>query len=330
MDFSIGFFIITSEIIIVILILIFVYFKRNYIKNCMNTNKNPSSNKVKIDKEENNDIVEVNDDKLEEESTKEKKKPKKSVKIMEDPNKKSKPINPSFKKKSKKRNSTSTMYIKGTVSKPNILELLQCVSTDITKKIQLFEEDGEESGLNKQKKMLMLKRINIYDERDHPLQENPDIDLTIIPDPTDVFLFIGIAFKQEDIASESIIMMQVYINRLINDKKLVLYPFNWRRVVLSMLILASKVWEEDEVWNSDFKSVFPSITSKDLNQLEKVTLNLLGYNLGVKSSEFIQCYFKLRSSSTTKMPVNIFLFIFVHNIQKKISKLVNIFNTYIN
>jgi 2-methylisocitrate lyase-like PEP mutase family enzyme len=33
---------------------------------------------------------------------------------------------------------------------------------------------------------------------------------------------------------------------------------NWKRIVLSSLILGCKVWEDEAVWNSDFEALFPS------------------------------------------------------------------------
>jgi hypothetical protein len=115
-----------------------------------------------------------------------------------------------------------------------------------------------------------------------------------LPSPEDILLFIGTAFKAEDVAPESAVMMRVYIERL-QEQGLEMYPYNWRRVVLSTLILGSKVWEDFEVWNADFQSVLPKATSRDLARLEKIVLALLEYKVSVSASQYAHCYFEMRA-----------------------------------
>lgn len=89
-------------------------------------------------------------------------------------------------------------------------------------------------------------------------------------------------------------MTLAYIERIIQMTGLTLDASNWKRVVLSTLILASKVWEDLAVWNVDFCSVFPHVTAKDLAELEKVLLRLLQFNVTLKSSDYTKYYFELR------------------------------------
>jgi hypothetical protein len=67
--------------------------------------------------------------------------------------------------------------------------------------------------------------------------------------------------------------------------------------VLAAIILASKVWEDQAVWNVDFVSVFPKVTVKDLNNLERNMLNALQFNVSLKASVYAKYYFELRSLS---------------------------------
>ena len=89
-------------------------------------------------------------------------------------------------------------------------------------------------------------------------------------------------------------MTLAYIERVIKLTGLTIDSTNWRRVALSTLILASKVWEDQAVWNVDFCSVFPHITAQDLAQLEKVLLRMLQFNVSLKSSDYTKYYFELR------------------------------------
>eukprot|EP01095_Lingulamoeba_sp_RSL-Kostka_P000509 TRINITY_DN107_c1_g2_i1.p1 TRINITY_DN107_c1_g2~~TRINITY_DN107_c1_g2_i1.p1 ORF type:complete len:154 (-),score=40.39 TRINITY_DN107_c1_g2_i1:163-624(-) len=98
-------------------------------------------------------------------------------------------------------------------------------------------------------------------------------------------------------------MMLAYIERTSTLTNLTVDSTNWRRVVLSTLILASKVWEDQAVWNVDFLSVFPTVTVKDLGQLEKILLRLLQYNVSLKSSLYTKYYFELRSLNEESFPL---------------------------
>ncbi len=52
------------------------------------------------------------------------------------------------------------------------------------------------------------------------------------------------------------------------------------------------------MWNVDFLSVFPNVSVKDLNALERKFLEVLSYNVGMKASEYAKYYFDLRQRST--------------------------------
>ena len=89
--------------------------------------------------------------------------------------------------------------------------------------------------------------------------------------------------------------MLAYIERIISFTDITLDNTNWRRVILSTLILASKVWEDQAVWNVDFCSVFPHVTAQDLGNLEKVLLRLLQFNVTLQAGTYTKYYFELRS-----------------------------------
>jgi len=73
---------------------------------------------------------------------------------------------------------------------------------------------------------------------------------------------------------------------------------NWRRLLLGALIVASKVWEDDAVWNEDFLQPFPSMQIADLGELERSYLNGLQFSVTLKPSVYAEYYFRLRALST--------------------------------
>ena len=65
-----------------------------------------------------------------------------------------------------------------------------------------------------------------------------------LPSEDDVFLFVNPICHKLRVKPESGVLALVYIERLISATELTLSCFNWRKVVLSCIILATKVYEE--------------------------------------------------------------------------------------
>ena len=64
-------------------------------------------------------------------------------------------------------------------------------------------------------------------------------------------------------------------------------------------VLASKIWDDFSMDNSDFAVVWKPTTLKRVNQLERKVLELLRYNVSIPASDYAACYFKLRSLVTS-------------------------------
>lgn len=180
------------------------------------------------------------------------------------------------------RNSTSTLYIRDTVSKPNMTTLVKCIAIALQSCVERGCQEAEP------------KLEDVFDESKHPISEEEVLEEEV-PEVNTIFLFLAVMFNTEQLSAESGIMMLAYIDRIIATSGLTLHWSNWRRVVLSTLLLATKVWEDEEVWNADWQSVFPCITTQDLGVLERKLLNLLQFNVSLKASEYAKYYFELRS-----------------------------------
>eukprot|EP00121_Abeoforma_whisleri_P002216 Awhi_evm1s1986 len=64
--------------------------------------------------------------------------------------------------------------------------------------------------------------------------------------------------------------------------------------MLGSVLLASKVWDDQAVWNSDYCTVLPDVPVESMNELERKVLLLLYYNVSVSPSEYARHYFDLR------------------------------------
>lgn len=199
-----------------------------------------------------------------------------------------------------KFNSTSSLYIKDTLQAPDLDEITWCISVAIARLVKEGHENPKKSY------------IDIFDERARPLNMKkgcyptkymegeytpPDPRSNKLPNEDDVFMFVNPICHKLKVKPESGVLALVYIERLISSTGLTLACFNWRKVVLSCIILATKVYEELAVWNADFKEVFPDLNSKELNMIEMELLRWLDYKVSLTGRQYAKYWFTVRELS---------------------------------
>ena len=65
--------------------------------------------------------------------------------------------------------------------------------------------------------------------------------------------------------------------------------------MLCSLLVAQKVWDDRYLSNADFAFIYPFFMTEQLNRIEKKFLELIQYNVTVKSSLYAKYYFELRA-----------------------------------
>jgi hypothetical protein len=182
-----------------------------------------------------------------------------------------------------KASSCSTIYLDdSTVSQPNLKTTLKLVSLAIYYHVKNFPQTP--------------RVLEIFDERVHPLSREPvprDYDVHH-PEHRDVYRFVKILFSAAQLTSECAIITLVYMERLLTYAEIDMHPSNWKRIVLGAIMLASKVWDDQAVWNVDYCQILRDITVEDMNELERVFLEMLQFNINVDSSVYAKYYFDLR------------------------------------
>jgi len=182
----------------------------------------------------------------------------------------------------KHSNSCSTIYVDdSTVSQPNCKAMMKCVSIAIHSHIVHRKSN---------------KSMSIFDEKLHPLSKErvPEDYDTVNPDQRIIYRFLRTLFTAAQLTAECAIVTLVYLERVLSYGELDLCPSNWRRLVLGAVMLASKVWDDQAVWNVDFCQILRDITVNEMNELEREYVQLLQFNVNVASSIYAKYYFDLR------------------------------------
>lgn len=149
-----------------------------------------------------------------------------------------------------------------------------------------------------QKYVLSDSENESEDEQESILKNDGDVNVynpTREPDRKTIYLFVKTLFKAAQLSSEYAITTLVYLERLMTYAEVDLIPKTWRRMFLGAIVLSSKVWEDQAVWNVDYAQILDDTTVEDINELERHFLGLIQFNMNVPSSVYAKYYFHLRS-----------------------------------
>ena len=109
--------------------------------------------------------------------------------------------------------------------------------------------------------------------------------------------FFRLVFKRGEMHVECVVTALVFIERLLKARRghLRLSADNWRPVVFSTMILASKVCDDESPLNADWCYVCSDFTIARINELETALLDAYDFNAVVSAAEYATYYFNLRS-----------------------------------
>ncbi|KAL7536074.1 hypothetical protein ACHAXR_009846 [Thalassiosira sp. AJA248-18] len=214
-----------------------------------------------------------------------------------------------------KRNTCGTIYLGSTLSAPDKDALIKCVCGVYRAHLLQAESSSASSSssnyYNSAPPMIYnhgQKTSNnsnddntthqIFHDRRAP-GDYRHLDTTSIPTLSAITDFYRSIFLRSQMEVDCIIISLIYIERLIKVTagNLSPHPTNWRSILFSCMVLASKVWDDLSMWNCDFSKIGPSGMTFSLartNELEVALLRALGYRVKVNASEYAKYYFLLR------------------------------------
>ena len=65
--------------------------------------------------------------------------------------------------------------------------------------------------------------------------------------------------------------------------------------MFTVLVIASKIWDDDSFENSHFAQVFTHLKIGEINLMERIFLELMDYKIYVKCSEYLKYFFIVKS-----------------------------------
>jgi len=184
----------------------------------------------------------------------------------------------------KKSNSCSTIFVDdSTVSQPNLKSAIRLVACAIHYHIKRRASD---------------RSMEIFDEKMYPISTDAKVPADydkIVPEHRVIYKFMKNLFTSAQLTAECAIVTLIYLERVLTYAEIDLCPANWKRLLLGSILLASKVWDDQAVWNVDYCQILKDINVENMNELERQYLVLMQFNINVPSSVYAKYYFDLRT-----------------------------------
>ncbi|KAG7346628.1 cyclin-like protein [Nitzschia inconspicua] len=192
-----------------------------------------------------------------------------------------------------RRNTGGTIYLQHTMINPDIKATIKCVCG-------VFRAHIVEAG--KQDRYKHQKLDKAYDVFNDDYGSTEKI-VAAVPSLSDVVDFYDAFYRRSQMEHDTIITSLIYLERVIKSTNgaLTPNPKNWRSLLFSCMVLASKVWDDLSMWNVDFSNVsahtagLSSYTLRRINQLEIELLQCLKFDVKVPASEYAKYYFLIRT-----------------------------------
>eukprot|EP01041_Mallomonas_annulata_P012623 gene12622-26578_t len=116
----------------------------------------------------------------------------------------------------------------------------------------------------------------------------------MVPTMDAIYRYIGFLYRAGKFSPHCNVVALIYMNRICTSSGMPLTELNWRALWLICVMLAQKVWDDKSLKSAHFAMIMPSFPTSVLRGMEIQALELLTYDLGVKSSLYAKYYFELR------------------------------------
>jgi hypothetical protein len=145
--------------------------------------------------------------------------------------------------------------------------------------------------------LLVLKNTDI--SKKTIVMKTSSFDAKVAPDISIQDYFERIV-KYTPCSKECYLAAFIYIDRIIKINNFKITPYNVHRVLITSIMLASKLLD-DHTFDNKYYSYVAGLTTKELNCLEINFLELLGYNLSVTEEVFRSYQFEVEKQWMIKV-----------------------------
>ncbi|PIK34285.1 putative cyclin-Y, partial [Apostichopus japonicus] len=187
----------------------------------------------------------------------------------------------------RRSNTCSSIYVDdSSISQPNLKTTIKCVSLAVYYHI---------------KNRTMSRAMEIFDEKKYPLTKSTVSDdyNHHNPDHKQIYKFIRMLFNAAQLTSECAIVMLVYLERLLINAEIDIMPGNWKRIVLGAILLSSKVWDDQAVWNVDYCQILRDLTVEDMVLADAYELSIPAEPLSRQRAKKLEAFSKDMESNSS-------------------------------
>jgi hypothetical protein len=213
-----------------------------------------------------------------------------------------------------RRNTTSTVHVHDTMARPDNTAIIESVAEVLFSYLEKIPSPlpttlhpintiptvivGEE--LTRMKK-LRLNGISedIEMENAPPPSPPPYPPPNFINEPTvqDIAAHLHNIFVTAQCSVDCTVVCLIYLERFFKLSGLKFTVKNWKTLTATSMLLASKVWDDLSMVNSDFAMFLP-YTVDQINTWERQFLTGMKYDVRVSASQYAKYYFDLRARAT--------------------------------
>ena len=197
-----------------------------------------------------------------------------------------------------RRNTGGTIFVRSTMINPDVKATIKCVCGVYRAHIV----QGSERIQSRTPRSPHSTHVHLDVFRDDHERSRRLRNTIPMPSTEEIATFYYEYFKRSQMEHDTIIMSLIYVERLIKETNGALSPTsaNWRSLLFSSMIMASKVWDDLSMWNIDFSNVsvatgIAPFSLQRINELELSVLKLLRFDVRVAASEYAKYYFLIRN-----------------------------------
>lgn len=112
----------------------------------------------------------------------------------------------------------------------------------------------------------------------------------------DILKFMRKVIDKMQLATECIIISLIYLEKIMTTSKIEVRFTNWKPLVFTSILLASKFWEDICFWNVDYCDNLAFYPLKSVNRMESEFLSLCNYDIYVSKQTYNQYYQAIKES----------------------------------